>query len=88
MLRAAQRQFVLQNQREISAGFVEKLFPGAERFYTLYREQFNPDLTQSDSVVEEWIPWERLEPKKKSQPSRNRLLIGRLPKKPDTDYQE
>jgi hypothetical protein len=54
----------LQNQREISAGFVEKLFPGAERFYTLYREQFNPDLTLSDSVVEEWIPWERLEPKK------------------------
>jgi hypothetical protein len=78
----------LQNQREISAGFVEKLFSGAERFYTLYREQFNPDLTLSDSVVEEWIPWERLEPKKKSQPSRNRLLIGRLPKKPDTDYQE
>ena len=27
----------------------------AERFYALYREQFNPDLTVPESVVEEWI---------------------------------
>jgi hypothetical protein len=51
MLRAAQRQFVLQNQREISAGFVEKLFPGAERFYTLYREQF----TQISRHPKRWL---------------------------------
>ena len=29
--------------------------PIAERFYALYHEQFNPDLTVPDSVVEEWI---------------------------------
>jgi hypothetical protein len=29
--------------------------PVAERFYALYREQFNPDLTVPESVVEEWI---------------------------------
>ncbi|MEX0807023.1 MAG: hypothetical protein WD688_27420 [Candidatus Binatia bacterium] len=37
---------------------VEKLLkldrPVAERFYSLYREQFNPDLTVPDGVVEEW----------------------------------
>ena len=36
------------NEREISAGLVEKLLklkrPVAERFYALYREQFNPNL--------------------------------------------
>ena len=49
----------LQNQREIGAGLVEKLLkldrPVAEKFYALYREQYNPDLTVPDSVVEEWI---------------------------------
>jgi hypothetical protein len=30
-------------------------FPVAGRFYALYREQFNPDLTVADAVVEEWI---------------------------------
>jgi ABC-type nitrate/sulfonate/bicarbonate transport system substrate-binding protein len=49
----------LQNQREIGAGLVEKLLkldrPAAERYYALYREQYNPDLTVPDSVVEEWI---------------------------------
>jgi hypothetical protein len=43
----------------ISAGLVEKLLklagPVAERFYALYREQFNPDLTGPESVGEEWI---------------------------------
>jgi hypothetical protein len=38
---------------------VEKLLkpdrPVAEWFHALYREQFNPELTLPDSVVEEWI---------------------------------
>jgi ABC-type nitrate/sulfonate/bicarbonate transport system substrate-binding protein len=60
MLRALRNtNLFLQNQREISAGLVEKLLkldrPVAERFYALYREQFNPDLTVPDAVVEEWI---------------------------------
>ena len=29
--------------------------PVAEPFYAIYREQFNPDLTVPESVVEEWI---------------------------------
>jgi hypothetical protein len=49
----------LQNQREISAGLVEKLLkldrPVAKRFYALYGEQFNPDPAISAAVVEEWI---------------------------------
>jgi ABC-type nitrate/sulfonate/bicarbonate transport system substrate-binding protein len=60
MLRALRGAILfLQNQREISAGLVEKLLkldrPVAERYYVLYREQFNSDLTVPDSVVEEWI---------------------------------
>jgi hypothetical protein len=27
----------------------------AERFYAIYRDQYNPDLTVADSVAEEWI---------------------------------
>jgi hypothetical protein len=27
----------------------------AERFYSLYRDQYNPELTLPDSVAEEWI---------------------------------
>jgi ABC-type nitrate/sulfonate/bicarbonate transport system substrate-binding protein len=49
----------LQSQREIGVGLLEKLLkidrPAAERFYALYRDQYNPDLTLPDSVVEEWI---------------------------------
>ena len=49
----------LQSQREIGVGLMEntlKLDRGAaERFYAQYREQYNPDLTLPDSVVEEWI---------------------------------
>ncbi len=49
----------LQSQREIGVDLLQKLLvldrTAAERFYTLYREQFNPDLTVADSVVEEWI---------------------------------
>jgi hypothetical protein len=58
MLRARRNaNLFLQNEREISAGLVEKLLKldssVAERFYALYREQFNPDLTVPESVVEE-----------------------------------
>ena len=49
----------IQSQREIGVGLLEKLLAidraAAERFYTLYREQFNPELSVPDSVVEEWI---------------------------------
>ena len=49
----------LQSQREIGVDLLQKLLvldrTAAERFYALYREQFNPDLTVTDSVVEEWI---------------------------------
>jgi hypothetical protein len=60
MLRALRNaNSFLQNHREISAGLVEKLLkldrPVAERFYAPYREQFNPDLTVPESLVEEWI---------------------------------
>jgi len=60
MLRALRNAILfLQNQREIGVGLVEKLLkldrPAAERYYALYREQYNPDLTVPDSVVEEWI---------------------------------
>jgi ABC-type nitrate/sulfonate/bicarbonate transport system substrate-binding protein len=60
MLRALRNAMLfLQNEREISIGLMEKILkvdrPVAERFYAIYREQFNPDLTVPDSVVEEWI---------------------------------
>src|ERR1043166_193389 len=49
----------LQTQREIAVGLLEKLLAidhaAAERFYGVYREQFNPDFSVPDSVVEEWI---------------------------------
>lgn len=49
----------LQSQREIGVGLLEKLLnidrAAAERFYTLYRDQYNPELTVPDSVAEEWI---------------------------------
>jgi NitT/TauT family transport system substrate-binding protein len=49
----------LQSQREIGVGLLEKLLAldraAAEHFYTVYREQFNPDLKVADSVVDEWI---------------------------------
>lgn len=60
MLRALRNAMLfLQNQRDISIGLMEKILkvdrPVAERFYAVYLEQFNPDLTVPDSVVEEWI---------------------------------
>ena len=49
----------LQSQKEIGVGLLEKLLKldhaAAERFYPAYRDQYNPDLTAPDSVVEEWI---------------------------------
>jgi hypothetical protein len=90
MLRALRNaNLFLQNEREISAGLVEKLLkperPVAGRFYALYREQFNPDLTVPHAVVEEWNSVGRFGAKKKSPPSRNRSSIGRLPKERDAD---
>ena len=60
MLRALRGAILfLQSQREIGVDLLEKLLrldrAAAERFYTIYREQFNPDLTVPDSVAEEWI---------------------------------
>ena len=49
----------LQSQREIGVGLLEKLLKldrvAAERFYGIYRDQYNPDLSVPDSVAEEWI---------------------------------
>ena len=49
----------LQSQHEIGVGLLVKLLAldraAAERFYNVYREQFNPDLKVPDSVVDEWI---------------------------------
>jgi len=49
----------LQSQKEIGVGLLEKLLKldraAAERFYSVYRDQYNPDLTVPDAVVEEWI---------------------------------
>jgi ABC-type nitrate/sulfonate/bicarbonate transport system substrate-binding protein len=59
----------LQSQREMGVGLLEKLLKidrsAAERFYTLYRDQYNPDLTLPDSVVEEWIAVGTFRAKKK-----------------------
>ncbi len=48
-----------QNHRDISVALMEKTLQldrvGAEKFYPQYRDQYNPDLTVPDSVVEEWI---------------------------------
>jgi ABC-type nitrate/sulfonate/bicarbonate transport system substrate-binding protein len=49
----------IQNEREIGVGLMEKTLKldraAAERFYLLYREQYNPELTVPESVVKEWI---------------------------------
>ncbi|MBI4529066.1 MAG: ABC transporter substrate-binding protein [Deltaproteobacteria bacterium] len=49
----------LQSQREISVGLIEKTLKldhaAAGRFYSLYREQYNPELTVPDSIVDEWV---------------------------------
>ena len=60
LLRAVRASILfLQSQREIGVGLMEQTLKldraAAERFYSLYREQYNPDLTLPDSVVEEWI---------------------------------
>ncbi len=42
-----------------AVGLLEKLLKldraAAEKFYGIYRDQYNPDLTAPDAVVEEWI---------------------------------
>jgi NitT/TauT family transport system substrate-binding protein len=49
----------LQSQREVSVGLLQNLLKidraVGERFYGVYRDQYNPELTLPDSVVEEWI---------------------------------
>lgn len=49
----------LQSQREAGVAMLEKLLKldraTAEKFYGIYRDQYNPDLTAPDAVVEEWI---------------------------------
>lgn len=49
----------LQSQREVGVGLLEKLLrldrAAAERFYSIYRDQYNPDMTVPESVVEEWV---------------------------------
>ena len=85
MLRALRNaNWFLQSQREISARLVEKLLKldraVAERFYALYREQFNPDLTVPDGSGR------RMGCRaKKTPPSPHRWSIQRLPKEPDAD---
>jgi NitT/TauT family transport system substrate-binding protein len=56
-LRAA--TLFIQSEREIGIELMEKTLKldggAAEKFYALYREQYNPDLSVPNSVVEEWI---------------------------------
>jgi ABC-type nitrate/sulfonate/bicarbonate transport system substrate-binding protein len=51
-------QFI-RSQSEIGVGLLERLLKidraAAERFYAVYRDQYNPDLTVPDAVAEEWI---------------------------------
>jgi NitT/TauT family transport system substrate-binding protein len=56
-LRAA--TLFIQSEREVGVGLMEKTLKldrsAADNFYALYREQYNPDLSVPNSVVEEWI---------------------------------
>jgi NitT/TauT family transport system substrate-binding protein len=59
-LRAIRRAILfIQSEREVGVGLMEKTLKldraAAERFYVLYREQYNPELTVPESVVKEWI---------------------------------
>ena len=60
----------LQSQREVGVGLLEKLLkldrPAAERFYAIYRDQYNPELTVTDAVAEEWIAVGTFRTKEKS----------------------
>jgi hypothetical protein len=55
--------------------------PVAERFYALYREQCNPDLTVSESVVEEWISVGTFLEQKKKSPQAATLVNWRFAEK-------
>ena len=59
MLRACERRSFSPNQREVGVGLVEKLLKNStgrcREILRVYRDQYNPDLTVPDSVVEEWI---------------------------------
>jgi NitT/TauT family transport system substrate-binding protein len=59
-LRAVRRAILfIQSEREVGVGLMEKTLKldraAAERFYGLFREQYNPELTVPGSVVKEWI---------------------------------
>lgn len=49
----------LQSQRETAVGLIENTLKldhaAAEKFYPVYRDQYNADLTVPNSVVEEWV---------------------------------
>ena len=49
----------IQREREFGIELTEKSLKldraAAEKFYSLYREQYNPELIIPDSAVEEWI---------------------------------
>jgi NitT/TauT family transport system substrate-binding protein len=60
VLRALRKAVLfIQSEREIGVGLMEKTLKldrgAAEKFYALYREQYNPDLSVPNSAVEEWI---------------------------------
>ena len=48
--------------------------PVVERFYALYREQFNPDLTVPTWSSKNGFPWERLEQRNHRQAATGRRL--------------
>jgi hypothetical protein len=79
----------LQNQREIGVGLLEKLLKldhaAAEKFYGIYRDQYNPDLPAPDSVVEEWIAVGTFRAKKKSLSNRRSSTIGPSPSARDVE---
>ena len=61
----------IQGEREVGVGLMEKTLKldraAAERFYALYREQYNPELTVPQSVVKEWIAVGTFRDKEKKQ---------------------
>ena len=67
---AAQREWVFAKSARDQRRLVEKLLKldgaVAERFYALKREQFNPDLTVPDAVVEECISMGTFQSKRKN----------------------
>lgn len=65
----------LQAQREAAVGLMEKTLnldhAIAERFYPLYREEYNPELTVPDSIVDEWVAMGTFRAKEKEKRAAN-----------------